>query len=223
MVEREHGFSLMELMAALVIMGIVAAFTIPMAVTAVKNYRLHADATALASYLNIVRMRAASQFSPYRLVMQDPAMGGTGAYGMEKLCGPTPSIVDSNCTGTYPAYQPFTTRQFEVGVGGSSMGTQYLQAGNTVTGCRPTGVSGPPLTGITGDLSTSTPPCAAQLFFYFNTRGLPVNNTGSPLSNGGNVLYITNVQGLKDAITISIGGRVSVYNWSPSAAKWIAR
>jgi prepilin-type N-terminal cleavage/methylation domain-containing protein len=220
MAHREQGFSLLELLAALLIMGIVAAFALPSAVTAVKNYRLHADATSLASYLNIVRMRAASQYAPYRLVMQDPALGGTGAYGMERLCGITPTSIDANCTGPY---QPFTTRQFEVGVGGGSMGSQYLGAGDTLTGCRPTGVSSPPLSTITGDLTASSPPCSTQAYFCFNTRGLPVDSSGNPLSNGGNVVYVQNMQGLLDAITVSIGGRVTTWNWSPGSNKWRMR
>lgn len=214
MVEREKGFSMLELLSALLIMGVIAAMALPTAITAVKNYRLHSDATALASFLNVVRMKGASQFAPYRLVIQESAIGGTGTYAMEKLCGITPSTVDINCTSPY---QPFTTRQFDL------TGTQYLAAGNSMTGCRPTGVGSAPISTINGDQSSSTPPCSTQLYFYFNTRGLPVDNSGNPLANGGDVVYIQNPDGLKDAITISLGGRVATWNWSPTAATWMMR
>jgi len=225
--DKERGFSMLELIAALVIMGIIAAFALPMAVTAVKGYRLHADTTALASYINIVRMRAASQYAPYRMVMLEPALGATGNFGMEKLCGITPNSgtitgsYDTNCTDHY---KPFTTRKFEVGEGGSTMGAVALDTNDTLTGCRPSAVTGPPLSTITGDLTSSTPPCATQsIYFYFNTRGLPVDNLGNPLSNGGNVVYLQNPQGQIDAITVSLGGRVVSWNWSSTAGAWAMR
>jgi len=227
--DKERGFSMLELLAALLIMGIIAAFTLPMAVTAVKGYRLHADASSLASYINIVRMRAASQFAPYRMLMDDPALGGAGTYGMEKLCGVTPSSGtggDASCTSVY---SPFTARQFQVGSADSvlvaaTLPHSTLGAGDTITGCRPSGVTSPPLSTITGDQPTSSPPCATQsIYFYFNTRGLPVDNAGNPLSNGGNVIYVQNEQGQMDAITVSLGGRVATWNWSPGSSTWVMR
>lgn len=229
MVKSERGFSMVELLTALFIMGVLAAFTLPYAITAVKDYKLHTDAMALSSYLNVVRMRAASQYAPYRLVLQDSAFGGTGTYGMEKLCGVTPAIVDASCTGN--PYLPFTVRQFEVGEQGSSMGTQYLQQGNTISYCRPSGITGFPLSTVTAD-ATGCPSMTWPMYLYFNTRGLPVDNSGNPLSNAGGctptstcqIVYIQSPsKSLTDAVTVSGGGRVASWNWSSVSSKWSMR
>jgi hypothetical protein len=61
------------------------------------------------------------------------------------------------------------------------------------------------------------------LQLYFNTRGLAVDSTGNPLSNGGAVLYLSNQNNLLDAITVSMGGRVAVWNWGPESGQWFMR
>ncbi len=198
------GFSMIELMVVLLLMGIMAAIALPGTLNSLKGYRLHADATAIASYLNVVRMKAASQYAPYRLVVNL----SSSTYIMEKMCGDTPSTVDAACTSKYNA---FTTPQLEGG-------TQYVSQGNTFSSCKPASVTGTVYPGtIAGDPS----PCPDPLYMYFNTRGSPVDNTGGPLTNGGAVLYMTNENNLSDAVTVSMGGRVSVAAWSGSA--WVLR
>lgn len=200
----EAGFSMLELLVVLLMMGIIAAIAIPAAYNSLKGYRLHSDATAIASYLNVVRMKAASQYAPYRLVVN---VGG-GTYTMEKLCGLTTTTVDSACT---TPYQAFTTPQLEGG-------TQYISQGNTFSSCRPSSITG---SVYPGTIIADPSPCPDPLYMYFNTRGSPVNNTGSPLTNGGDVLYLRNQNNLVDAVSVSIGGRVSVSSWSGSA--WVVR
>jgi hypothetical protein len=90
--------------------------------------------------------------------------------------------------------------------------------GDSVASCRPSGVTVFP-GGITADAAG----CPDPVQIYFNTRGLPVGNTGSPLTNGGAILYLSNQNNLIDAVTISIGGRVAVWNWDPGTVRWFMR
>jgi len=204
----DSGFSMLELLVVLLIMATIASFALPSALNSLKNYRLHSDATALASSMNVVRMRAAAQYAPYRLNIDT----GAGTYIFEKLCGATLSSVDSACTSAYAAY---TTRQFEGG-------TQYAMRGNRYSSCRPSGVTAYPGT-MTADPSGCPTGGPNPLQIYFNTRGLPVNSTGSPLSNGGAVIYLVNESNLVDAITVSLGGRVAIWNWAPGTSQWVMR
>jgi prepilin-type N-terminal cleavage/methylation domain-containing protein len=200
------GFSIMELLVVMLIMAILTAITVPFAVNALKGYRLHGDATAISSYLNVVRMKSASQYAPYRLVVNTDK----GTYIMERLCGNTPNIApgdpsripafDANCAGANPSYQVFSAPQLEGG-------TQYISQGNTFWACRPPSIVG---ASYPGTIVGATP-CASPVYMYFNTRGSPVDNTGQPLGNGGNVLYISNQNNLVDAVTVSLGGRVSTF------------
>lgn len=192
---------MLELLVVVLIMAIVTAMAIPQALTAVKGYRLHADAAAVASQLNVTRFRATSQNTPYRLNIDTSTT--PNSFTMERLCGTTPVATDSNCTS---GYQPRTD--------GIEAGRQVVSYGDSFTTTNPGGTTSYPGT-ITGG--------AAATVFYFNTRGMPVNNSGNPLSNGGAVIYVTSRVNLTDAVVVSVGGRIAVYQWNPSTSNWVGR
>ena len=202
--KNHRGFSTLELLAVVSIAAIIGALALPSGLTALQGYRLHSDASAIAGVFNVARMRAAAQYAPYRLNIATNA----GTYTMEKLCGNTPATVDSACTS---AYASFTTPQIE-------SGTQYATQGDTFSSCRPAGI-----TAYAGTLTADPSGCPASLQFYFNTRGAAVDSSGTPLSNGGTVLYITNQNNLVDAVAVSVGGQVTVWNWSSSSTQWYLR
>lgn len=210
--QSEKGFSLLEIALVVAIMMIIIGVALPGALGARRDYRLHADAAAVASSLNLARMKAASQYAPYRL---DVSPSG-GTYALERLCGNTPASGaggDANCTS---AYKPFTTPIYD------GSGTQYAAQGNTFLACLPSGLSTRPGT-ITADPDgcPSSPPDPLPL--YFNTRGASVDGTGSPLSNGGIAVYINSPDNLVDAVAVSVGGRVTIWNWDVKAGQWYAR
>ena len=192
---------MLELLVVVLVIGLIAAVAIPQALTAVKAYRLHSDAAAFAGQLNVARFRATSQNTPYRVSISTSAVPHT--FQLERLCGNTLSSVDSNCTS---AYQPRTS-----GVEG---GILPINRGNSFTSTNPGGTTAYPGT-ITGG--------SASTVFHFNTRGMPVDSNGNPLSSGGAVIYLTNNSNLTDAVVVTVGGRVSVYQWRPSTNTWMSR
>lgn len=203
---RESAFTLLEALIVVAVAGIITAMVVPQAYNAIKAYRLHADAAAIANQLNIARMRASSQFAPYRQVVN----ASSGTYWFEKLCGNTPTSADSACTS---AYNAMTTAAIEDG-------TQYANQGDTFSGCRPASIGA---SSFPGSIQSNPSPCPDPIDVYFNTRGSPVDSNGNPLGNGGAVIYISNQYNLVDAVTVSIGGAVKLWNWDTASNSWIKR
>ena len=202
----EAAFTMLEMLVVVAVAGAVAAMAIPQAYYTVKAYRLHADASALANQLNIARMRAASQFAPYREVVN----ASSGTYWREKLCGDTSTITDAACTS---AYNALTSSGIEGGM-------QYAIEGDSVSSCRPSFLSA---ISYPGTIEADASPCPDPIDIYFNTRGAPVDSNGDPLSNGGAVIYLHNQQNLVDAVTVSIGGAVTAWTWDTASSSWMKR
>jgi type IV pilus assembly protein PilA len=203
----ESGFSMIELMLVVTIMGVISAMAIPTAVRQVANYKVHADATSVSSLLNMGRMKAASQFAPFRL----DVYVSSGSYVLEQLCGG--NTTDTSCTASgATSYTAYSSPSYD------TSGTQYLSAGNTFSSCRPSGISAFP-----GGVSADPTGCPDPARFYFNTRGAPVDSSGNPLTSSGDVIYIQNSKGLVDAVVLSLGGQVSVYNYSSVTSTWSLR
>ena len=55
MKRQNPGFSMLEILVVIAIVGIIAAFALPGAINFVKGYRLHANASSIAAQLNVTR------------------------------------------------------------------------------------------------------------------------------------------------------------------------
>jgi len=198
------GYSIVELMVVILVASIIIAIAIPQVLAALKGYRLHGDASAISAQLNVTRFRATSQYTPYRLNIITGS--SPPSFSMERLCG-----TDTDClppsAPCVQSYMPYLQADIE-------SGAQYLATGDSFTTVNPGGAVLPPSLGGTGTGST---------VFYFNTRGLPVDCTGTPLSNGGAVIYLQNADNLIDAVVVTAGGRIGIYAWSSKGNSWVPR
>src|SRR5215467_15803421 len=64
---RQAGFSIIELLVALAIAGVIAAMALPSAERTLADVRLHNDARAIHNLLSLAKMRAAAKFTRVRL------------------------------------------------------------------------------------------------------------------------------------------------------------
>jgi hypothetical protein len=151
-------------------------------------------------------MRAASQYAPHSLNFNATER----TFLVEQLTpityNPIPASVSSS-----PNYSSQSPPVYEYG-------TQYLASGETVSNCLPAGASVFPAP-VAGNPSS----CSSSFQIYFNTRGFPVDATGSTLGNGGVAIYLTASNNIIDAVTISAGGAVQTWNWNAGSAQWSAR
>lgn len=182
MKQKNQGFSLLEILVVIAIVGIIAAFALPSALTFVKGYKLHANASAIAAQLNVARFRSTSQYKPYRLRVDVSA-------------------------GT-------TTRERLATNYGSPEAEEALPLDRSVRFLSTCPVSAKP-----GSIGSSV--TAASSAIYFNTRGLPVDSSGTTYNN--NVIYLANDNDLYDAVTVSLGGKVSIWNYNQTTSAWVAR
>lgn len=200
---------MLELLLTIAIIGVVAALALPSAINALQAYRLHSDASAVAGFLNVARMRAASQYTPYALDLDNTVTPPT--FKIERL---QPTV--------YNPLSPAASTYSSLGTPVYELGTQYASTGNTFSECLPAFAG----TTFPGTITANPSTCSGLFQFCFNTRGVPVQcsggaSPGSPLPNGGVGLYLANTGGLADVVTLAVGGVVQVWNWNGSA--WVQR
>jgi prepilin-type N-terminal cleavage/methylation domain-containing protein len=193
---REAGFSLMELLAALAIAGVIAAMTVPATTRTLADLRLHNDARALHNLLSLAKMRAAAKYSRERLYVDLT----TESFFLQSW---------NKTTATWVTEEGAMTLSPNVDFGFDAL------AGPPADTQAALGEASPCLAGLT----TASGQIANTACIVFNSRGIPVDGAGSP--NGNGAFYVTDHETGVYGVTISATPLVRLW-WSPhSTTAWV--
>jgi prepilin-type N-terminal cleavage/methylation domain-containing protein len=189
----DHGFSAVELLIVLAVVGSVAAMGMPISDGLIDDIRLRGDAQGLSSAVALTKMTAATKFSRSRLRVNEAA--GTWQIETWQSTGTPGWIVDGG------AHQLSYDGRF-------GPGPVITPPPNSQS------VVGQPSPCLAADATA----IAGTACLIFNSRGLPVSSSGAPTTT--QVLYLRGPTGVF-AIVLGATGQLQVWRTtSTSNGAW---
>jgi prepilin-type N-terminal cleavage/methylation domain-containing protein len=194
---RQAGFSVIELLATLAIVGVVAAAAVPSTTRTLSDLRLRGDARSIHNAVALAKMRAAAHYTRERLFV-DRSDNSFHIEYWDKAASPADWKNEKD---------PTVYLQSGVSFGYGSLSSPPPNTQSTLA------QSSPCKTRTGSDISGTS--C-----IIFNSRGIPVDSTGSV--TGNSALYITDGTGIY-GVTLSATPLVRLWWSKASASKWIQR
>ena len=188
----DRGYSLIEILLVVGMIGVISAIAVPMTGNSLKNFRITGNVRTLNNTVSLAKMRAASNFNQARV------------------------------------YVDLGARSYHIETKQSTAGSVWVAEGGTVP--LSTGVSlgvsslttAPP---NTQDTLGQAPACKTDAgvdigntaCVVFNSRGIPVDSTGSP--TGFDAVYLTDSTAVW-GVTVAATGLIQLWTSKPSSATW---
>jgi prepilin-type N-terminal cleavage/methylation domain-containing protein len=194
--EDSRGFSLIELLMVVAIMGALAAITVPMSGNAIRFLKISGDARELSNATAVAKMRAAAKFTQSRLYVD---ILGRQFYVQ----------TFDKATSTWTTEGGATSLSSTVIFGYGPIGAPPPNTQTTI-GQAPACIT------MAGSPPVETP-VANTACIIFNSRGIPIDSTGSP--TGLDAVYVTDgsaVYGITVAATGFIRTWQSHYTSTPT-------
>jgi type IV fimbrial biogenesis protein FimT len=192
----ERGFSLTELLIAILVIGIIAAIAIPQTIAIVRNQRIRGDAHSLAGNVSMAKMRAGSDFTQARMYMDLGANRfRVDDWDQANGCWHPDGTIAGTCSDDATPGPTAVALSTGVTAGFAGVGTPPP---NTTAGL----AQALPCTD-----KTRLTPIPNTACIVFNSRGVPLNSIPAGL-------YITNANTVY-GVTVNASGMVQT--WSTSA------
>jgi type II secretory pathway pseudopilin PulG len=193
---RQHGYSLIDTLAVVALIGVMSAMVVPITGGALRSHRINADTAALKHSVGLAKMRAAARFTRARVRVDLAA----NTHRVQ--------VWDKDAVAWVDDGGPISTST------GVTFGFGVLDTPppNTQIDID----MSPPCT--PGD--DADDPIDGTACIIFNSRGLPVDADGNLF--GGHALYLTSANGAS-AVTVTATPLVRAWMSPPKEAAWVER
>lgn len=180
----DRGFSLLEMMMVVALLGVLTVIAVPMSGNTIKYLKLSGDARELSNITAVAKMRAAARFTQSRL------------------------YIDLNGRSFYVQTYDKATSAWVTEGGATSLSNTVVFGFGIVT--TPPADTQTTIGQAPACLNTASPPAAIAntACIIFNSRGIPIDSTGSP--TGLNAIYVNDGIGVY-GITIAATGFIRTW------------